>query len=198
MSALTDAEVKIAAAAVMEEWKAIAAETGAQVTFPVSPTNWRVIRAGWAAIERARAALLRRVHHPGRGGNYTVVGTGSVQLSRPETAPGGVTADGHAILREGDELVAYVGDDQKLWLRFPKEFEDGRFVDTDQPPPSPEPSDEPTEAEVRAAAEIMWNDRDARMGGLFSERDPNEIVIVQTMATARAALIAARSVAGGR
>lgn len=41
-------------------------------------------------------------------------------------------------------------------------------------------------------------DRDARMGGSWSSRDPKETVVIQTRATAKAALIAAgvRSPAG--
>lgn len=50
---------------------------------------------------------------------------------------------------------------------------------------------EPTESQINAAAEVMWNDRDARHGGPWADRDPREIVVVQTKATARAALVAA-------
>lgn len=48
-----------------------------------------------------------------------------------------------------------------------------------------------SEETVDAAAEVMWNDRDARMGGAWSGRSPNEIAVIQTKATAKAALLAA-------
>jgi hypothetical protein len=50
---------------------------------------------------------------------------------------------------------------------------------------------EPTPEQINAAAEVMWNDRDARMGGPWPSRDSNEVCVVQTKATARAALTAA-------
>lgn len=50
---------------------------------------------------------------------------------------------------------------------------------------------QPTEAQIDAAARVIWDDRDARMGGPWTSRDPDEVVVVQTRATARAALIAA-------
>ena len=53
---------------------------------------------------------------------------------------------------------------------------------------------EPTDAQIDAAAEVMWNDRDARQGGPWSSRDKREVVVIQTRATARAALRAARAV----
>lgn len=51
-----------------------------------------------------------------------------------------------------------------------------------------------TDAMVEAAAREMWNDRDARMGGPWEGRSPGEICVVQTKATARAALVAALGV----
>lgn len=53
---------------------------------------------------------------------------------------------------------------------------------------------EPTAEMINAAAREMWNDRDARMGGPWDERGENEICVIQTKATARAALIAALAV----
>lgn len=50
-----------------------------------------------------------------------------------------------------------------------------------------------TDEQINAAAEVMWNDRDARHGGPWSSRDPREIVVQQTKATARAALLAAQA-----
>lgn len=52
----------------------------------------------------------------------------------------------------------------------------------------------PTAAQINAAAEVMWNDRDARHGGPWSSVDTKMIAVHQTMATARAALIAAANV----
>lgn len=53
---------------------------------------------------------------------------------------------------------------------------------------------EPTRDQINAAAEVIWNDRDARHGGSWSSVDPNLIAAHQTIATARAALIAAANV----
>lgn len=53
---------------------------------------------------------------------------------------------------------------------------------------------EPTEAQIEAAAECMWNDRDARMGGAWQDRGADEVCVMQTKATAKAAIIAAYSV----
>jgi predicted lipoprotein len=50
---------------------------------------------------------------------------------------------------------------------------------------------EPSEAQIDAAAEVIWNDRDARMGGPWKGRGADEVCIIQTRATARAALVAA-------
>lgn len=48
-----------------------------------------------------------------------------------------------------------------------------------------------SDAMIEAAAKEMWNDRDARHGGPWEGRDPREICVIQTKATARAALLAA-------
>jgi len=50
-----------------------------------------------------------------------------------------------------------------------------------------------TDEMVNAAAREMWNDRDARHGGGWDTRDPREVCVIQTKATARAALMAALS-----
>lgn len=57
--------------------------------------------------------------------------------------------------------------------------------------PSQQAGTEVTDAMIDAAAEVMWNDRDARMGGSWSSRDPREVCVIQTRATARAAILAA-------
>lgn len=51
--------------------------------------------------------------------------------------------------------------------------------------------DLPTDKMVEAAAREMWNDRDARHGGSWDSRSADEVCVIQTKATARAALIAA-------
>lgn len=50
-----------------------------------------------------------------------------------------------------------------------------------------------TDAMVNAAAREMWNDRDARHGGAWEGRNMHEVCVIQTKATARAALTAALS-----
>lgn len=90
----------------------------------------------WKALKQVRAALapategsaprLRRVRHVRRGSEYEVLGEGEVQISNPED----LVRRYSRILTEGDELVVYRAcSDGKLWLRFPDEFADGRFVD---------------------------------------------------------------------
>ena len=53
---------------------------------------------------------------------------------------------------------------------------------------------EPSEDQIDAAARELWNDRDARMGGSWDSHDPQEVCVIQTKATARAMLKAARKV----
>ena len=53
---------------------------------------------------------------------------------------------------------------------------------------------EPTEEMIDAAAREIWNDRDARHGGAWDSRDAQEICVIQTKATAHAALKAALSI----
>jgi hypothetical protein len=67
-----------------------------------------------------------------------------------------------------------------------------KAIDAAQPD-SPLRGSEITDAMVNAAAREMWNDRDARHGGDWGMRDPREICVIQTKATARAALTAAFS-----
>lgn len=54
-----------------------------------------------------------------------------------------------------------------------------------------------TDEMVEAAARELWNDRDARMGGSWDSRDPQEVCVIQTRATARAMLDAALTKANG-
>lgn len=65
------------------------------------------------AIESAALAEAPAYRHRKRGTLYKVIGRGELQSSRP--------------VAEGDLLVAYVGEDGRLWLRPEAEFEDGRF-----------------------------------------------------------------------
>jgi hypothetical protein len=64
----------------------------------------------------------------------------------------------------------------------------------DEPVGQPQSTTEPTAEMINAAAREMWNDRDARHGGPWESRDAKEICVIQTKATARAALIAALSI----
>lgn len=67
-----------------------------------------------------------------------------------------------------------------------------KYARDGRPSDAPSPAgDFLTEEMINAAAEVMWNDRDARMGGSWSSRDAREVVVIQTKATARAALLAA-------
>lgn len=50
-----------------------------------------------------------------------------------------------------------------------------------------------TDAMVNAGAGVLWNDRDARMGGPWKGRGADEVCVIQTKATMRAALQAALS-----
>jgi hypothetical protein len=50
---LTAEHMRIAEAAVKAEWRAMSAELRApDQRWPVSPTNWRILKAGWDAIAR--------------------------------------------------------------------------------------------------------------------------------------------------
>lgn len=56
MTPVTDEELKIAEAAVITEWDVMRNELRApHISWPVSPTNWRILRAGWTAIAAHRA-----------------------------------------------------------------------------------------------------------------------------------------------
>lgn len=49
----------------------------------------------------------------------------------------------------------------------------------------------PTEKEVEAAAQVLWNMQHAKYGGSWGARQSNEVVIIETRAIAKEALIAA-------
>ena len=59
------------------------------------------------------SGLFKRYRHLKRGTTYVEVGRGEVQSD--------------TVVREGDELVVYVGENGRVWLRPPSEFNDGRF-----------------------------------------------------------------------
>jgi hypothetical protein len=48
-----------------------------------------------------------------------------------------------------------------------------------------------TDEMIDAASRELWNDRDARMGGPWEGRNPQEVCVIQTKATAKAMLSAA-------
>ena len=86
-----------------------------------------------SCIEFYHRKLHRRVRHKKRGHTYQVLGEGEVQvstikLSGGQSLPIGLGKIRQRMLTEGDKLIVY-RDEQtnKLWLRFPDEFEDGRF-----------------------------------------------------------------------
>ncbi len=63
-------------------------------------------------------------------------------------------------------------------------------------PPAPVGAQEAleiTDAMINAGARELWNDRDARHGGLWDTHDPREVCVIQTKATMKAALRAALS-----
>jgi hypothetical protein len=111
------------------------------------PFSVETLRAMHAALERLDPALIpgltaaersalsryarpaaeqpRRVRHKKRGSVYDVLGEGEVQISRGHG--GNSLKKESRRLVEGDTLTVYQGTDGKLWLRFPDEFNDGRF-----------------------------------------------------------------------
>lgn len=123
-------------------------DTGALRLVAYSVEDAAVIRAMHSALERLDPSLIpgltaaersalsryarpaadgpRRVRHVKTGGKYTVLGDGEVQLSVWHDT---VFKQPFRRLFEGDELTVYQGADGKLWLRFPDEFNDGRFED---------------------------------------------------------------------
>lgn len=58
---------------------------------------------------------------------------------------------------------------------------------------APQPVAKPTGNQIEAAAKVIWDDNHARRGGSWESRAPDEVVVIQTYATARAALIAANA-----
>jgi len=74
----------------------------------------------------AASASPRRVRHKKRGSLYSVLGTAEMQVSTgawDQSGRGPPWRD----TKDGDKVVVYRGDDGRLWVRFPDEFEDGRF-----------------------------------------------------------------------
>lgn len=61
----------------------------------------------------------KRVRHKRRGTEYTVIGTGRVQIGKP--------------LNDMDHVVIYRGDYGDLWVRGEDEFLDGRFEELPKP-----------------------------------------------------------------
>lgn len=74
------------------------------------------------AAEALEARARRRVRSLKRGTTYRVLGEAEVRISKPTLSIKG------RLLTEGEKLTVYQADeDGKLWVRFPDEFEDGRF-----------------------------------------------------------------------
>ncbi|WP_206110873.1 nucleoside triphosphate pyrophosphohydrolase family protein [Rhizobium daejeonense] len=61
----------------------------------------------------------KRVRHKRRGTEYTVIGTGRIQIGKP--------------LNDMDHVVIYWGDFGDLWVRGEDEFLDGRFEELPKP-----------------------------------------------------------------
>lgn len=73
----------------------------------------------------ASSQHTRRVRHKARDKTYQVLGEAEAQVSK-----GTLSAHGR-MLTEGQHLTVYRADDEKLWVCFPDEFEDGRFESID-------------------------------------------------------------------
>jgi hypothetical protein len=89
----------------------------------------------------------------------------------------------------GDILEGWTGRESVSSHEVREALRLGRKVATKALEASPRPA--VTDAMVDAAAEVMWNDRDARMGGTWKDRGADEVCVIQTRATARAAVEAA-------
>lgn len=91
----------------------------------------------WTAMADAAPDMLPvklpRVRHQKRGTTYTVLGEAEAQVSAGAFKGDAVDGSGEVFGRhlfEGRKLVVYRSEaDGKLWLRFPDEMADGRFVD---------------------------------------------------------------------
>lgn len=109
--------------------------------------NWECIREEQAATSALREELaqlrqdgaeklafgrrLRRVRHKKRQSTYRVIGLAPVQIS--VSGPNHGSRKARTIV-EGDKLTIYWADiDDTFHLRFPDEFEDGRFEDIQDP-----------------------------------------------------------------
>ena len=68
----------------------------------------------------------RRVRHKKRGTTYTVLGFARAQVSKASPLGGSFPATAR-LLCDDDALIVYHGEDGQLWVRFPDEFNDGRF-----------------------------------------------------------------------
>lgn len=71
----------------------------------------------------------RMVRHKKRGSLYQVLGPAEGQISKPHMLEPIAGQKAGRFVAEGDELMIYVGENGKMFWRFPDEFEDGRFED---------------------------------------------------------------------
>lgn len=110
-------------------------------TEPVDPGPTEAMRLAFDAargswFDKMRAALAvasvggipaeRHVRHLKRGTVYAVLGAATAQVS-VGTVPASSGLPAGRILRDDATVVAYVGTDRRLWVRFPDEMDDGRF-----------------------------------------------------------------------
>ena len=96
------------------------------------------VRAYLAALpaDKTDAVGVRRVRHKKLGMTYAVLGNAEVLIAKPTHDV--FKAGAPRPLRDGDRLTVYQSEhDGGLWVRFPDEFEDGRFEDIEAAAPSP-------------------------------------------------------------